>query len=167
MLAARRAGLLGRMPPERITARALDSLRIRRSPGEQDLLASLLHIGFGAGAGALFCPLQRALRLPLNPRLQGIAFGTAVWAVSYAGWVPALGIMAPPSRDRRGRPQVMLAAHWVYGALLGAFCASPPGPSTSRPRSMAASTAATRLDARPEPNRWRRTSVRPSTAAPT
>lgn len=167
MLAARRAGLMGRMPPEKITARALDSLGIRRSREQQDLLASLFHIGFGAAAGALFCPAQRALRLPLSPLLQGIAFGTGVWAVSYAVWVPALGIMAPPTRDRRARPQMMLAAHWVYGALLGALCASPPAPSTSWPRSMAASTAATRLDARPEPKWWRRTSVRPSTAAPT
>ncbi|HEX6547421.1 MAG TPA: DUF6789 family protein [Candidatus Dormibacteraeota bacterium] len=117
MFAARRAGLLGRMPPERITARALNRLGISRTRTQQDMMASALHIGFGAGAGALFMPL--AARAPVNRVLLGLLYGTAVWAVSYMGWVPALGIMAPPSKDRPGRPQTMLAAHWVYGALLG------------------------------------------------
>ena len=123
MFAGRRSGLLGRMPPEKITAHALDRLGIARSRETQDVLASILHIGFGAGAGAAFEPLRRAARLPLPAAVQGAAFGTFVWAVSYAGWVPALGIMAPPDRDRPGRPAVMLAAHWVYGALLGLLLA--------------------------------------------
>ena len=46
-------------------------------------------------------------------------YATGIWLVSYQGWVPALGIMAPASRDRRGRVVTMLAAHWVYGAALG------------------------------------------------
>ena len=121
MLAGRRAGLLGRMPPEKITGRLLDRLGVRRDRSTQDLLAGLLHVGFGSLAGAGFEVARRRLRPPLPALLQGLAFGTAVWTVSYAGWVPALGIMAPPQRDRPGRPAVMLAAHWVYGALLAAF----------------------------------------------
>lgn len=134
MFAGRRLGLLGRMPPEKITAHALDRLGISRSRKQQDVLASVVHIGFGAGAGALFAPLARAARLPLSRPLQGALFGTAVWAVSYRGWVPALGIMPPPGRDRPGRPEVMLAAHWVYGALLGWLSI------TAMPRSIATAT---------------------------
>lgn len=122
MFAGRRTGLLGRMPPEKITSRALNALGVERSRREQDAAAAVLHVGFGAMAGALFAPALRALRLPLSPMLQGAAFGTLVWAVSYAGWIPALGIMPPPSRDRPRRPEVMLAAHWVYGGLLGWLC---------------------------------------------
>ncbi|HEX6350532.1 MAG TPA: DUF6789 family protein [Candidatus Dormibacteraeota bacterium] len=129
MLAGRRAGLLGRMPPEKITARLLDRLGIRRSREAQDLMATLLHLGFGAGAGAGFEVVRRRLRPPVPGLLQGLAFGTAVWTLSYGGWVPALGIMAPPQRDRPGRPAVMLAAHWVYGALLAFFSgSSDPAP---------------------------------------
>lgn len=130
MFAGRRAGLLGRMPPEKITARALDALGVHRSRRGQDVAASVMHLAFGAGAGAVFEPARRALRLPVPAALQGAVFGTAVWAVSYMGWVPALGIMPPPERDRPGRPAIMLAAHWVYGAGLGfLLAASTPMPA--------------------------------------
>ena len=117
MLGARRAGLMGAMPPERITARFLDRMRVRRRGDEQDAAAMFLHFAFGAAAGGLFGLARR--RLPLPPVLSGIAYGAGVWFVSYKGWVPALGIMPPPERDRPGRPQSMLAAHLVYGATLG------------------------------------------------
>jgi len=123
MAAGRRAGLLGRMPPERITARLLNELGVKRSRQTQDAVATVMHLGFGAAAGALFEPLRAALRLPVPAPLQGAVFGTAVWAVSYMGWVPALGILPPPGRDRPGRPEVMLGAHWVYGVLLGLLSA--------------------------------------------
>jgi len=132
MFAGRRAGLLGRMPPEKITARALDRLGVRRTRGTQDALASLLHLAFGAGAGAAFEVGRRRARLPMPAWLQGLAFGTAVWTVSYAGWVPALGIMQPPQRDRPGRPATMLAAHWVYGALLALFASGAVRRRTAR-----------------------------------
>ena len=47
--------------------------------------------------------------------------GLSVWAVSYQGWVPALGILPKASEDRPARPAVMVAAHVVYGAVLGAL----------------------------------------------
>jgi len=122
MLGAKRAGLMGTQPPEKITARLLSALGWRqRSRETQDLVASLLHLGFGAGAGAVFVVLRRGLRLPGPAVLQGVAFGSGVWLVSYMGWVPWLRIMPPPDEDRPGRPQTMLAAHWVYGGVLGAL----------------------------------------------
>ena len=125
MFAARRAGLLGRMPPERITSHVLDRFRISRSRESQDLLAAILHIGFGGAAGAVFGVARRRVPVPGPGVLQGVVFGTAVWAVSYLGWVPALGIMPPPSRDRPGRPETMVAAHWLYGALLALLTDRP------------------------------------------
>jgi len=41
--------------------------------------------------------------------------------VNYAGWIPKVGIMPPPSRDRMGRPTSMILAHVVYGATLAAI----------------------------------------------
>ena len=72
-----------------------------------------------SGSEALFALVERRPHPPVPTVPAGILFGTAVWLVSYQGWVPALGIMAPPSRDRPGRPQAMLAAHLLYGAVLG------------------------------------------------
>ena len=41
--------------------------------------------------------------------------------VSYSGWLPALHLMPPPEQDRPGRQPSMVAAHVVYGAVLGAL----------------------------------------------
>ena len=49
-----------------------------------------------------------------------MAFGLGVWAVSYLGWIPALGLLPPPYRDNPRRAWTTLTAHLVYGAVLGA-----------------------------------------------
>lgn len=122
MWSAARLGLLGAAPPELITAKALDESGLGgRDERTQDLLSVATHFGFGLGIGAIFALLHRRLRLPLPAPLHGALFATLVWVVSYKGWVPALEIMPPPERDRAGRPEVMLLAHWVYGATLGAI----------------------------------------------
>lgn len=111
MLAAQRLGSMGRQPPEAIAAQVTgdpDSAATR-------VLAAAAHLAFGAGGGALYALL--AARRP-GP-VSGTAFGLGVWTASYAGWVPALGILPPPDRDRPGRPTAMILAHVVYGAALG------------------------------------------------
>jgi len=130
MLVAGQAGLMGAQPPEVITAAALDAGSIdERDEKTRDVLASLLHFGFGIGMGALFGLLHRRLPLRISATAQGVIFGSLIWVTSYQGWVPALGIMPPASRDRPDRPRVMLLAHWVYGALLGAAVARREGHS--------------------------------------
>jgi hypothetical protein len=41
--------------------------------------------------------------------------------VSYEAWVPMLGALPPLHRQRPRRRQPLLAAHVVYGAVLGAI----------------------------------------------
>jgi hypothetical protein len=119
MLAAQKLGLMGRQPPAKITDSMLDQLDVDASPLQRQLLAVAAHVGFGAAAGALFGLLRRRRRRGARAAVEGATFGTAVWATSYAGWVPAFGIMPPPTRDRFGRPPTMLIAHWVFGTTLG------------------------------------------------
>jgi NAD(P)-dependent dehydrogenase (short-subunit alcohol dehydrogenase family) len=79
-----------------------------------DVAALGAHFGFGASMGALYGLLpERA-----QTRGGGGLFGVAVWALNYAGWLPQVGLMPEPSRDRRGRPSAMIAAHWVFGRSL-------------------------------------------------
>lgn len=119
MLGAQRLGLLGRMPPEIITEEALRRAERRAPPPRARRLAgAAAHFAFGAAAGALYA--WGSERLGRRGPAYGVAYGTAVWLASYAGWIPALGILPPPPRDRRGRPTSMLVAHWVYGATLDA-----------------------------------------------
>jgi hypothetical protein len=122
MFAAKRAGWLGEMPPRRISRIALGRRRggALRDPAN-DVLGAAAHLAFGAAAGALFERSYRRRGRPGLGPLAGAAFGAAVWLVSYAGWVPALGLMPPPRRDRPGRPTAMIVAHLVYGTVLGSL----------------------------------------------
>ena len=73
-------------------------------------------------AAPLYASLGRARRFAPEP-IPGILFGTLVWAVSYAGWVPAARILPPPQDDDPERVATMIGAHVVYGAVLGRECA--------------------------------------------
>ena len=122
MLAGWRAGLLGRVPPEKITTRFLRNLGLHPDKRQRAAAATLAHLAFGAAGGAGFAALRR--RSSRGPSaVQGIAWATGIWAVSYLGWVPALGLLPRADHDRPGRPEVMVAAHWVYGAVLGLLLA--------------------------------------------
>jgi hypothetical protein len=127
MAAGKRRGLLGRAPPRRITERLLRRVHplagVPRPATRR--LSALAHFAFGAASGALFEAL--APRLPVRrPVAAGAAYGALVWAGSYAGWAPVLGLHPPAHRDRPGRQAVMLAAHLVYGATLGLLGARRP-----------------------------------------
>ena len=132
MLAARRLGITGQLPPEKITSKMLRSHGIRPDAGQQDALATGLHFAFGAAAGAAFGVVARRVPVPSVP--LGIAYGTAIWGVSYMGWVPSMGLMRRADRDQRGRQAVMLAGHVVFGATLGAARRTPGSPPGSARR---------------------------------
>lgn len=136
MAAARAAGVLGEAPPRILAHRAASAAGGRPdSRGARDLLAVLAHLGFGAIGGAAYALVRR--RIPSGPGpLAGAVWGLLVWAVSYRGWIPALGLLPPPSRDRRGRPTAMVVAHVVYGAALGALTDrwQPPAAGAAAPR---------------------------------
>lgn len=119
MLAGRKAGTRGELPPKKITRAAAHSVGNHPDPAELKLATVGAHFGFGMAAGAGYTALDRKLRLPVPPVLKGIAYGMAVWFGSYNGWVPALGIMPPSNRDLPGRARMILVAHVIYGAILG------------------------------------------------
>jgi hypothetical protein len=71
----------------------------------------LAHFAYGAATGALV-----TAAVPRASASTGAAAGVAVWAGSYFGWVPALGILEPASRHPARRNALMIAAHLVWGA---------------------------------------------------
>jgi hypothetical protein len=107
----------GEQPPKRILRKAAHRVQIpARRFGAATLLATAVaHVGVGGGLGALYAAVVHR-----STPLRGMAFGTAVWAVSYAGLLPALRLMPPPHRDKPGRAVTILTAHLVYGAALHA-----------------------------------------------
>lgn len=109
--------LLRTEPPRLIVRAALPSLPPKAINGA----ALAAHVAYGVGMGAGYgVMVPKWVRNPVT----GVGYGVLVWAVSYAGWIPALGIMPPPWRDRRNRAVTMFLAHLVYGATLGASAGS-------------------------------------------
>lgn len=119
MLAAGKLGLVGEQPPESIVRSAVDTAgggAGQRLPEPvANVMASLVHLGFGAGLGAAYALLPRTG----PPAVRGTAVALAVFAGSYQGWVPALNILPAASEDRPDRPMVMAVAHMVFGVVLG------------------------------------------------
>jgi hypothetical protein len=113
MLAFRKQ--MGEQPPDAIATDAAHAVGAEPTEDEADALAVLLHAGFGAGIGAGYALLPRSG----PPALRGVLVALGVWAASYQGWVPALNILPPASKDKPARPAVMIAAHVVFGAVLG------------------------------------------------
>ena len=110
----------GRLPPRTIAMRAASRLRMRRRMDERQrgAVAVITHFGFGAAMGALYPPL--AWRLDGVPSFfGGTIFGLAVWLVNYMGWLPAVGLFGPATRDANRRTGPIIAAHLVWGAALG------------------------------------------------
>ncbi len=119
MALARTVGILGEPPPVKLTRRLARHVGLPEPEGAELIAAALLaHLGFGATTGMIYAalPVQRR-----GAASTGVAFGVLVWALSYAGWIPRLALMRPPSRDRPGRPLAMIAAHMVYGLTMAAL----------------------------------------------
>ncbi len=69
------------------------------------------HLAYGALTGALFALLPKQ-------RGTGFAYGVAIWAASYLGWIPAFGVLSPASRHPTQRNLLMSAVHVVWGTVL-------------------------------------------------
>lgn len=119
MYGAQRAGFTGKLPPKKITQRALERLRAPRSRAADQAATFAGHLSYGSACGAFYNRSLRGRLLKNRPVAEGMLFGGLVWVVSYFGWVPALRIMPPPTKDRPGRSITMLLAHLVFGAVLG------------------------------------------------
>jgi hypothetical protein len=97
--------------PARLAKMAIERATGRDVPVERiGLLTNAVHWGYGTGLGAAY-----ALAAPRrNPALGGIAFGTGVWAFSYATLVP-LGLYQWPWHYSAKTIAKDVSYHLVYG----------------------------------------------------
>jgi uncharacterized membrane protein YagU involved in acid resistance len=107
------------LQPREITEKVTDVLGMRRRMSEEQHVGTtlLLHAGYGAAMGAVY-PLL-ADRIPGPSAVKGIAYGLLVYAGSYLGWLPALGVLRPATEFSAQRNALMIFAHVVWGAVLG------------------------------------------------
>jgi uncharacterized membrane protein YagU involved in acid resistance len=109
------------LPPRRITMRVADMLGVKHRLKQEHRtgLTMLAHFGYGASVGTLFgviAPRQSSRAIP-----AGVGYGLLVWAGSYLGILPTMELHRPAHREPHERNLLMIAAHVVWGAVLGAL----------------------------------------------
>jgi hypothetical protein len=114
LVAAKALGALPKQPPVLIVEKVLPNL----PEAVAQPLSWAAHLGYGAVGGAVLPVLLRRV----TP-VRGLAYGLLIYLGSYEGWVPVAGVLPPAHADDRRRVVTMLAAHVVYGAVLGRLLA--------------------------------------------
>jgi uncharacterized membrane protein YagU involved in acid resistance len=109
------------LPPRQITMKMADEAGVKRHMDEEERTAAtyVAHFGYGAAAGTVYGIASRAAGVGAGAR-TGILFGLIVWFVSYLGLLPAARILPPATEHPAGRNALMIIAHVIWGAALGA-----------------------------------------------
>lgn len=106
------------LPPRQITRRVGKSFGLWQHATKVEKSAATLaaHFAYGSGAGALY-----GWVVPREHQnvWTGTAYGLSVWTGSYLGLIPALRILRPATQHPAERNTLMIAAHLVWGAVLG------------------------------------------------
>jgi putative membrane protein len=107
------------LPPRLITEEITEKLGLedRMSENEMVGLTIFSHFGYGALFGSLYALFDE--KMPLHSSLKGGLAGLALWAGSYLGWLPALGILRSAAQHPWRRNLLMIIAHLVWGVTLG------------------------------------------------
>ncbi len=112
------------LPPREVTEGITVKVGVRREIDERQMQQLTLagHVGYGAVCGAVF-----GLIAPRNvpaAMAAGMVFGLGVWAGSYLGLLPAIGVRQSATEDPSARSGLMIAAHMTWGAAAGAIIGS-------------------------------------------
>ena len=107
------------LPPEIITKELAHRAHVRQHMDKRQILAAttVSHFGYGAATGALYGPLSK--KIPLPAVVKGALYGLFVWAASYLGLLPMIGMSESGQREPVRRNLMMIAAHVVWGATMG------------------------------------------------
>ena len=113
------------LPPKQVAGKMASDVGAEELVDREDeLLATtgVTHFGYGATTGAVYASIAPYVDLPAEAK--GIAYGLAVWAGSYLGWLPAAGIRPPATRRPASENAMMIASHIVFGMVLGTLTES-------------------------------------------
>jgi len=109
------------LPPAEITSRVfgLTPIGPLADTETRGLATCAGHFGYGAFTGALYGALlgAAARRSPAAAVLTGAAWGSAIWAASYLGWIPAARLLSPATQHPPARNALMIAANLLQGAV--------------------------------------------------
>jgi uncharacterized membrane protein YagU involved in acid resistance len=108
------------LPPRQITMKLAREAGVEHHMDAQERSAAtmLSHFAYGAAGGALYATTHEPRK---NGAGKGVLFGLLVWGVSYLGWLPAAGVLSPATEHPARRNLLMIAAHVIWGGVMGAF----------------------------------------------
>ena len=107
------------LPPEIITGELAQRMHVRWHMNKMEVEAATVvsHFGYGAAMGTIYGASGK--KLPLPSPVKGVLFGLIVWAASYLGMLPLIGMSESGQREPGRRNLLMIAAHVVWGVTLG------------------------------------------------
>jgi hypothetical protein len=91
-------------------------------PGSPDALqqaaAKSLQLGYGMTSGALYAAIRPRAASAL---LEGALLGIGVWAAGYLGWLPALELMPPVTKQKPKQVAAPIVHHVIFGIAAAAM----------------------------------------------
>jgi len=113
------------LPPRQITMRVARTVGVQKHLDQEQRTGATLaaHYGYGATMGAVYgATLGTAAEdSPASTIGKGAAFGMGVWAGSYLGLLPALGLHESATEHPWRRNLLMIGAHVVWGMSLASL----------------------------------------------
>lgn len=89
------------------------------APADRIRMGELAHLGFGAFWGMIFSVLNGDKAI--KPLSSGAAWGTALWAVAFSGYMPALGISKSLREMGNYERLRTLGSHLVFATFTWVF----------------------------------------------
>jgi hypothetical protein len=116
---AHRAGWIDAMVPQAVEVWAKDKagFPLPRRAESHHVADQLLHLGYGATAGAAYGIAHAQAGAAAQPS-RAIALGSALWLLGSCVLFPALKIAPPPWRSSPRAELVNVAAHLLYGSAV-------------------------------------------------
>lgn len=107
------------LPPRGVVEKMTQAFGARQELDEstKSALTMVAHFGYGSAMGLLYAFLTGEVRAAAV--LKGILFGLLVWAGSYLGLLPVVGILKPATERPARRNLLLIGVHIVWGAMLG------------------------------------------------
>jgi uncharacterized membrane protein YagU involved in acid resistance len=113
------------LPPRQITMNVASTVGLRKhlSEPQRKGLTLIAHYGYGSAMGAIYGPAAASsVSQPITANMaNGALFGLGVWSASYLGLLPALDILKPATKHPLRRNLLMIGAHVLWGASVGAL----------------------------------------------
>jgi hypothetical protein len=109
------------MPTTTLVRKVAAGLDRKLDDERTNQLGMWVHYGFGASGGPAAVALMAATRL--SPMAAGLAVGTGMWVFVDEGANTLLGLTPPPTAFPLVTHARALAAHLVYGIVLGSLLA--------------------------------------------